>query len=405
MTERLYYLDSYVTEFSAHILRRTTAEERPAVVLDRTYFYPTGGGQPHDTGTINGAAVLEVITDPDDHDAVVHVLDAEIDGEEAACIVSWERRLDHMQHHTGQHILTQAFMQVANTNTVGFHLSDNSATIDLDTTTLDTGQIAGAETRANQIIWENRPVTTRLISPDDDTENVRVRKMPGELHTAGLRVIEIAGFDATACGGTHVLRTGEIGLVKVLKTERRGDKTRVEFRCGRRAMEDYQLKNTLVNQMTALLTCGVEEVEQAVLRLRDDLKQSHKAHKAASKQLMEYESVVLLTKADTTPSFRLIKRVFEDRSIGELRALINQLIAEPGVIILAGIPGEKAQLLFARSENIRQDMNALIQRVIPILGNAGGGGRPNFAQGGGVKANRQMLETVLDAAEIALRNE
>lgn len=407
MTERLYYSDSYTTEFSAQIVGRQTVGDRPALILDQTYFYPTGGGQPHDTGTINGATVVDVLAlAPEDggEKRLLHVLDREVAGDTVNCQIDWTRRFDHMQHHTGQHLLTQAFVQVADANTVGFHMSDASITIDLDTTGLAPDTVAEVEVLANRIVWENRPVTTRLIDPDDADE-VRMRIMPDQLATDGLRVVEVEGFDSTACGGTHVARTGDIGLIKIIKLEKRGDNTRVEFRCGGRALRDYQLKNAVVGGLTATLTCGIDELEAAVERLREDLKQTQRDLRAVQKQMLGYETTALLAEAIPLPDYRIVKAAFDERDAKQLRILANSLVDQPRVIALLGTVVEgKGFILLARSGDVSQDMNALLQRVLPILG-ARGGGQPNSAQGGGVKADLQQVEMTLDEAERVLVNE
>jgi alanyl-tRNA synthetase len=307
-----------------------------------------------------------------------------------------------MQHHTGQHILTQAFVQVAGANTVGFHLSPDSVTIDLDKTGLTPEILTQVEDLANQIVWENRPVTARLME-EGAASDVRMRKKPGHLLTDGLRVIEIEGFDKTACGGTHVSHTGEIGMIKVLKLERRGDKTRVEFRCGSRALHDYQQKNNIVNGVVSVLTCRPEEVESAVVRLQEQIRDLTRGLKAASNQLIEYEAERLLSVVSDQNGFRVVKIAFENRDAGELKVLVNRLIEQPDVVALLGTSGEKAQLIFGRSADLSYDMNAIIKQVLPILGQSRGGGQPALAQGGGVRASIEQVQTVLDAAEIIIK--
>jgi alanyl-tRNA synthetase len=401
VTRRLYYDDSYAIDFSAQVVERLAVEDRPAVILDQTCFYPTGGGQPNDLGKINDLAVEDVFTRETDS-AVVHVLAGKPETDSVTCRVDWMRRFDHMQHHTGQHILTQAFVQVAKANTVSFHLSSESVTIDLDAAAITAEQVNNAENVANQIIYENRPVTARLVDPND-TEGVRMRRMPGHLVTDGLRVIDIENFDLTACGGTHVACTGEIGIIKVIKLEKRGDKTRVEFRCGSRALRDYREKNSIINKLVADLTCASSEVNQAVARLQDDFKQAQRALKVVTNQLLEFEAERLLVATDEQAGVRIIKVIFPARDPGELRLLANRLIAAPGVIALLGTAGDKAHLILARSANLSHDMNALLKDVLPHLGEARGGGQPSLAQGGGLKADMAQVQAALDEAEQAVR--
>ncbi|MEP6985437.1 MAG: alanyl-tRNA editing protein, partial [Chloroflexota bacterium] len=223
MTDRLYYSDSYATRFEATVLEETTHDSKCALVLDQTYFYPSSGGQPNDIGTINGLPVVDVVVRDEDA-ALLHIIDVpapSLLGQTVACEVDWARRFDHMQQHTGQHILTQAFIQTAEAKTVSFHLSRESVTIDLDVNGLSDGQVDAAEKLANEVIQADKAVTA-TIRQIDDQDGVRMRKMPKHIVTDGLRVVEIEGFDVTACGGTHVARTGEIGLIKIIKLEKRG---------------------------------------------------------------------------------------------------------------------------------------------------------------------------------------
>ncbi|MFN8373339.1 MAG: DHHA1 domain-containing protein [Anaerolineae bacterium] len=399
MANRLYYDDSYTTEFTAAVVERLTFANAPAVVLDATYFYPTAGGQPHDTGTLNAARVINVAS-RDSDGAVIHVLDRELEGDTVTAKIDWARRFDLMQNHTGQHILTQAFVQAAGANTVSFHLSDDSVTIDLDQTNLPTDKITAAEDLANRIVQENRAISVRLIDPND-AESVRIRKIPERMFTNGLRVVEVAGFDVTACGGTHVRHTGEIAMIKVIRLERRGDKTRVEFRCGGRALRDYREKNAIVNQLTADLTCAAHEIGQALGKLRDDLKGTQSALKASSTRLIEYEARELLEQAPQYDELCVVTAAFDGRDVGELKLLASKLTEQAGTIALLGSAGEKAQILCARSKELPYDMNPLLKAGLVLL-NGRGGGRPEMAQGGGVAATVEQIQAALAAAKQAI---
>lgn len=397
MTERLYYSDAYTTHFSAQIIEHLSLHDRPAVILDRTYFYPTGGGQPFDTGTLNGIHVIEVL--PRDEDGVIiHFLNELLAEDSVIGQINWSRRFDHMQHHTGQHILTQAFVQVADAKTVSFHLSPNSVTIDLDSVMLTQEKLDAAENLANQIVWENRPVTVQLRELDDQ-EGVRIRRMPKQLHTDGLRVIDVEGFDATACGGTHVARTGEIGIIKLLKTERRGNKTRVEFSCGTRALRDFREKARVSHLLTASLNCRLSETPDAINRLREDLKTTQSALKIATNQLLDYEAARLLS--PRTEAITIVAAAYENRDSGEVKRLAVKLVESPNVIALLGIPGEKATFFFARSENLSEDMGKLLKDTLAKVSGRGGG-QPAFAQGGGISLDYRAVQALLEATQAAL---
>ncbi len=397
MTERLYYHDSYITAFVARIVERTQEGDNPAVVLDRTYFYPAGGGQPPDHGMLAGARVIDVQIRESDH-AILHVLDAPVVGDQADCQVDWPRRFDHMQQHTGQHILTQAFVEVVGANTTSFHLG-STVTIDLDQALPDALATERVEELANHIVITNRPVTERVVSEAEARQlGTRIRRIPGHLATDGLRVIEIQDFDLTACGGTHVARTGEIGLIKIIRVERHREGSRVEFCCGGRALADYRFKNALVGKLASAFTTGPEEVPGAIERLQADLKAAQSDLKRARAALTELEIPALLASAENRGSIRLISRVYADRPAEDVRGLASRLIQQPGLIVLLAAAGDRAQVFAARSADVDLDMNMPLRAALAALGAGRGGGRPDFAQGGGIGATQAALEEALRLA-------
>ena len=395
-TQRLYYDDPYTTTFSARVVERTRLEGKPAVVLDRTYFYPTSGGQPHDTGTLDDVPVIDVAVREADG-AVLHVLARELpaQAETVHGAIDWERRFDHMQHHTGQHVLTQAFIRVAGAQTVGFHLSADSVTIDLDKPALSTDKVDAAEALANRIVTENRVV--RAWFPDaDELAELPLRKRPDV--QGKFRVVEIAGFDVTACGGTHVSHTGEIGLIKVLRAEKRGDAVRIEFRCGGRALRDYAEKHALLSRLSAELTTGYTAIPDVLAKLRAENKALRKENKQLRGALLRSEAQALWEAAEQRDGYRLVLGAFEGRDVGEVRQIAQHLIAHPATVALCAVAGPKAQLIAARSDDLAQDMVAALKRGLAVWGAQRGGGRPSFAQGGGVPATLEQVRAALQAA-------
>lgn len=399
-TQRLYYSDSYTTAFDARCIEHTTFNDAPAVVLDRTYFYPTSGGQPHDTGTLNGIPVIDVAVREGDG-AILHILERPLAGEQVHGEIDWARRFDYMQHHTGQHILSQAFVRLAEAETIGFHMSPDSITIDLDTPTLDAALLEQVETLANQIVFEDRPV--RAWFPDEsELATLVLRKTP---EVGGpLRVVEVAGFDLNACGGTHVARTGAVGLIKIVRTERRGEALRVEFRCGGRALADYREKNALMNRLAAALTTGYWDVPAALERLRDENQSLRRELRAARSALLEHQARELRAATPHNGAFALVTQVLDDDP-QTARELAQKLIAYPQTIVLCGVAGEKVQIIAARSDDLPHDMVAALKAGLAVLGVERGGGRPSFAQGGGVTATREALAAALAAAAESLRSE
>ena len=418
MTERLYYHDAYLTQFTAHVVERTTFQQRPAVVLDRTAFYPTSGGQPFDQGTLDGTKVVDVMVREAD-EAVLHVLEAPLSASftdhqeneplaDAKVVliqgkIDWERRFDHMQQHTGQHILSQAFIQTAQAQTVSFHLSGESVTIDLSAPqALSTADMDRTERLANEIVWQDRPVSVRFVPPSA-LDDVPLRKTPAV--SGDVRVVKVADFDWSACGGTHVGRTGEIGMIKIVKWERRGDETRVEFRCGRRAFCDYHDKNRMVNQVAAGFNVGYWELDQAVDRLVVEIKELRANLRKANQELTHYEAAEMRGAAPVIAGVRLIiQRLPEDTAI-DIRWLAHALVSEPSVVTLLGIgtlEQSKAQFYFARSSDVEIDMVPLVRDAARTLGAPRGGGQPDFAQGGGPISDLQQIDAALEQAAQAV---
>jgi alanyl-tRNA synthetase len=397
-TQRLYYFDSYTTTFDAEISGQTTYSSAPAVILNQTYFYPTSGGQPNDTGVLNGVPVVDVAVRESDG-AVLHVLEGELPPQPVSGQIDWARRFDHMRHHTGQHILSQAFIRLAQAETVGFHLSPDSVTIDLNKAALPASLVDEVEDLANQIIAENRPVRA-WFPTEDELARIQLRKVP---EVGGkLRIVDIGGFDLTACGGTHVAHTGEIGLVKVLRADKRGDGLRVEFRCGERALLDYRQKHSLMSQLAVELTTGYTEIPAALERLRDQNKALQRELRTLRTEMLENEAQLLWQSADHSAGFARVTQAFEGRDTGDVRQLVQHLVAHPATVAICGAAGEKAQLIAACSDDLPFDMVPVLRRGLAVWGVERGGGRPSFAQGGGVNAALADVRAAVSAAVEAL---
>jgi len=407
MTERLYYHDPYVTTFEAYVVKHIRADDRLAVVLDRTFFYPTSGGQPCDKGTINGVQVEDVSIREQDG-AVLHLLADEIWNDQVHAEIDWPRRFDHMQQHTGQHILSAAFIKVAQAETIGFHLGAEVTTIDLNTKSLTPAQIEQVENLANEVIYTDRQVRSTILTPAQIAKlppDARVygrhnQALRGLAQTGGpVRIVDVENFDLAACGGTHVRHTGEIGIIKIVKLESRGKGLRVEFRCGRRALVDYRLKNHLINQLANEFTVGHWEVYQAVDRLRHEAKLLRRKMRQADERLLEYEAQDLLRAAEFHDKFHIISAVFAERDRREINWLAKTLTSQPGAVVLFGLAGAKSHILFARAEDVDRDMRQLLKVALRVLGSTAGGGRPEMAQGGGPAADAKRVEQAVNRAK------
>jgi alanyl-tRNA synthetase len=404
MIERLYYSDSYCTTFSARVSECLVLSGSKAVALDRTAFYPTGGGQPHDMGTLNEIPVVDVIEREEDG-IVIHVLssvepeDVLRPGDQVQGVIDWLRRFDHMQQHTGQHVLSQAFAQTVDADTVGFHLSDDYSTIDLYCDTLTDEDVSRAEALANQIVFDDRPVAAQFMEPEEAAA-LPLRKAPPAKNA--IRIVQVEGFDWSACGGTHVARTGEIGLIKVVRIERRGTETRVTFLCGQRGLTHYHMLNTLTRDLALHLTVGVEELPLAIERLQTEARTVRKERDRLRELLLDHEAVALIASAQVIGRVSVVREVFKTRDVEEIRRLATRIASQPGHVALLGVEGEKAQLIFARSTDLSYDMRPLLQGACRLVGGGGGGG-PDLAQGGGPHPDR--IDEALQHATDVLRQQ
>lgn len=392
---RLYYADAYLREFSATVINHTTHQDRPALQLSQSAFYPTSGGQPHDLGTLNGIPVLDVIAD--DEKSVLHILAEPLSAEQVEGRIDWQRRFDHMQHHSGQHILSRAFIELANAETVSFHLSENSVTIDLNRNDLTPAEIDAAENLANQIVTENRPIRAWFPAADE-LAALSLRKI-SEKVTGAVRVVDIQNFDTTACGGTHVAFTGEIGLIKIVRLERMKSKlTRIEFMCGQRAIVDYRAKNDLLNTLATQMTTSYQDIPNVLEKLREENKSAKKSLKQARQELAAYQSQALwqAVKAQSPTDTVIVQHIFsDDYNPADLQDMVSQLTQNPATIALLASHGATAHLVFGRSEDLATDMPTLLKHALSILGSQRGGGRPSLAQGGGIPATPDQIQAAL----------
>jgi alanyl-tRNA synthetase len=395
ITERLYFVDPYLTNFSARVVARGERDGRPTVALDRSAFYPEGGGQPSDTGALGGVRVVDVQAEGG---VVWHMLAEPLADDAVAGEVDWARRFDHMQQHHGQHLLSAAFERLYGMSTVSFHLGAAAATIDLATTALAPDQTAAAEDLANQVIWEDRPVLARFVTAEE-LARLPLRKSP--VVDGPVRIVSVPDFDHSACGGTHPRATGGVGALHIRRWDRRGDVVRVEFVCGGRALHDLRWKNAALGRLAAALSVGADEVEAAVQRVRAAEERACKRLEEAGEQLIGYEARELAARAELVAGARVVRHAYTDRGLDEVRALARALSAG-GCVALLGLSAEKTQLIFARAEGLAVDCGKLLRETLAPFGGRGGG-QPALAQGGLPDAAR--LEEALEAAVERVRND
>jgi alanyl-tRNA synthetase len=369
-TKRLYLRDAYQIEFEARILERGLREKKPALILDQTCFYPESGGQPYDQGWMNGERVIKVF---DEGESIVHVLERDIEAEGIKGKIDWQRRFDHMQQHSGQHILSQSFVELCGAKTLSFHLGESVSTLEIGLRKASDEEVERVERRANEIIFEDREVKIHFLS-EDEVGRLPLRKPPPKKKR--IRVIEISGFDYTACGGTHVGRTGEVGLVKIIKWERIRDNVRFEFLCGNRALQDYSAKNRILRELVNRYTVHESEVLSSVEKLSSDLKSQKQKCRKLQQTIAQYEAQEIIKKADES----IISQTFTDRTHEEVRNLALNIIHSGDFIVLFGLKGEeRGHLVLARSEGFDIDMRELIPLVSSLI-KAKGGGNPSLVE-------------------------
>ncbi len=391
VTERLYYSDSHLIEFEARVVDVTDRVSGwTAIVLDRTAFYPTGGGQPSDTGTLNGARVVECIDDGDK--GVLHVVQGAAPGRGDVVRggIDWSRRLDHMQQHTGQHILSQALITLFNAPTRSFRVLDASCEIDVELNNPTTEVIERAVELANNVIWEDRAIAIRSVTSGEAAE-LPLRKEPARV--GDLRLIEIEGFDLTPCGGTHAYRTGEVGMIAVRSWERAKGLTRIDFVAGVRALADYRKANKSARDVAALFSTGRDDAPQVAGQMVEE----HKELNRRIRVLEELAAGVEAEKLLATAADGVVSHVFDGRDAESLKKLAHALISNPQTIALLGSrEKDTARLVFARSADAVGDMNLLMREACAML-DGRGGGRPEMAQGGG-----KNVDKIADALTRAL---
>jgi alanyl-tRNA synthetase len=385
MTDRLYYRDSFLYDFDAAI-RDVTETPRPALILDRTAFYPTSGGQVFDTGVIsteNEKLKVTEVADTDDG-RVVHYVEAVKDfkpGTRIHGLIDANRRRDHMQQHSGQHVLSAAFIRLFNMPTVSFHMADDYCSIDLDSATLNKDQVEQAERLANEIILENRPVDIRFVTRDE-AANLGLRKIP-VADRDELRIIDIRDWDLSACGGTHVNQTGQIGCILLRKTEKVRQGWRVEFVAGQRAVRTARRDFTALTETASLFSAHIYDVPQQARKSLDEIRSLRKQREQSLEELAEAQAATMLAETKKEENGRkVVVRTFSDRDMNFLKLLAQRLTRlAPNVVTLLATTSPQPSLVFAQSASQPNDMGALMKETISKLGGRGGGSK-DMAQGG-----------------------
>ena len=402
MTDHLYYHDSFLYEFDATVVDLTAINSRPALILDRTAFYPTSGGQVFDTGNIVfGSNTLRVaeVAERDDG-TILHFVEGTPDirpGNSVHGSIDIERRRDHMQQHSGQHVLSAAFVRLFNMPTVSFHMGVDSCSIDLDTKSLTSTQVEAAESLANEVIAENRPIGIRFVT-QEEAKGLGLRKMP-PLERDKLRLIDIRDFDLTACGGTHVAATGQIGCILLRKTEKVRQGWRVEFVCGKRAVAMARRDYATLAESAGLCSSHIWDLPQQIRKFQDEARAFRKSNEQTLQELADLYADRMLAETKEQGGSIIVTRVLADRDLNFIKLLAQRLTRQnPNVVALLGSTSTQPALVFAQSAGQPFDMGALMKEALGRLGGRGGGNK-DMAQGG--PADSDKLEATL--ADLAAR--
>lgn len=383
MTERIYYNDSYQTEFRAHVLE--SLEDGRRLYLDRTAFYPASGGQPHDTGCIDNAMVTDVIEEEDGR--IAHVLSTPVEHSDVNCRIDWVRRFDHMQQHSGQHLLSAVLMELFSVETLSFHLGDAASTIDLSVASLEPEQLRAAEARANVIVFENRPLAVEFR---DASENLELRK-PCE-RQGKLRIVNIEGLDRSACGGTHVRSTGEVGAVLIRRLEKMRGNLRIEFLCGMRAVRRARLDYEALAEISRSLSASLDETPTLIAVQLRRLNESEKARHKLSIELARMEGAALHDATEPGPDgVRRVSRTIAQGPIDDNLRALAQGFTSRNKAVFAAFVEEPPSLLVAVSAATGLHAGNLLKSLLAGAGGRGGG-NAQLAQGS--VSSREALERI-----------
>ena len=389
MTRKLYYSNSKLTEFEAEVIDNIEKQQGTALILDRTAFYPEGGGQPGDTGTIGDSHVID--TTADEQGDILHWVKTSDSlprvGENVLCTIDTTRRKDHSQQHSAQHILSRAFLRLFDWETVSFHLGERTSTIDLSVDKTSWDNILQAENMANETVFANIPCHIESYqSPDELPQQVRRTEEVNSLPDHSLRVVSFGDFDSVLCGGTHADRSGNIGLIKALHTERVRARVRLHFAAGNRAADWFEKHRSAAVEMKRLLTTGLDDLPDAAERLQAENRQLLKQNRQLKDELCVLKADELLNESEGMDSKRVVSFLTDSGSY-ELKNLAKHLTVDRKVVaLLASRDESSAKFVFACSEEINLDCAELLRDSLQPY-NGGGGGGPTFAQGGGVKAD------------------
>lgn len=389
---KLYYENQYIKDFRAVVLDVKKIDEKFHIVLDNTAFFPGGGGQFCDLGFIENKKVIDVY---EEHGTIYHVLDCSLNkGQEVSCLIDWDRRLEGMQQHLGQHVLSGCFFKLFNANTVGFHMGSDISTVDINGH-LEEGQIREAEKKANEIIKNNIPVEF-LLPTKEELKKLKLRRALPKTNEA-IRVVKIGDLDINACCGVHPQCTLELRAIKIRRWEKHKGATRIEYIAGTRAIEDYMIKDNILTEICRYLNCGEDSAVNAIKNLSSKVGELMEENKKIRGALSQYEIKALLDQGEKIKDLTIIKTIYENGDPKHISKLATRLAEEEKAIVLfATKDAKKANLIFTCSKGLKNvNMNDILKDSITLI-DGRGGGSPLLAQGAG--KNIGNLEATMDYA-------
>ncbi|TVY07840.1 alanyl-tRNA editing protein [Paenibacillus cremeus] len=370
MTTKLYYESAYIQEWQTSITRTLEREDGYYLTLAQTAFYPHGGGQPCDEGTINGIPVLDVSLEEDE---VLHKVAQLPETTEVSCRVDWSRRFDHMQHHSGQHLLSAVCRDLVQAMTMSFHLGADYATIDVDKPELTPSELAAIEQEVNRHIYLNRRVVSYFVTSEQLAEMVLVK--PPKV-TENIRIVEIEGVEYNACGGTHVASTGEIGMIKLLKTEKQKGFTRIAFKCGTRALEEFNACQRILGVLATKFNTGKDEIIDRLEKWENE----HKQLQGELAELKEKNNAYMAKELLASREGELVTHQFDEMTLKDLQALAVKLAADGEVPVLLATR-EDNKVVLAHSGSASLSCGAFFKAHLGSF-NGKGGGSDKMAQAG-----------------------
>ena len=377
MTEKLYYQNPRQFEFEAQLVHQEKIGDLYSIILNRTCFYPEGGGQPADHGWLNDSPVVDVRKQGDE---VVHFTEKPLSGKTVVGKVDKQRRWDFMQQHTGQHILSQCLVRTGEYPTVSVHFGEDITTIEINASDISERDFRAVEDLANRVISQNLPIRTYWIKPEEISK-YEFRRPPPRVDQ--IRVVEIVGFDLTACGGTHLTHTGEVGVIKLVGREKIRGRVRLKAKIGLRAFTDYDRKNRIVRELQKQLTCDEQEIISRIGDFQKQLRLSKREIGKLQQQLMAFRAQEELEKAAQIGDLTFVYSVFEEANNAMLRAFVDEVVSGKNRLAVAiSLDGNNLQWVIGQSAGSSIDLRKIVLPLLGLLG-AKGGGSPEFMLGGG----------------------